>query len=431
MTTASDTQQGSDPRSGDGSGHEAADEGRFRDDAKVISLIGIAHFFSHFYILLLPPLFPLLKDLFGISYVELGLMVTVFSGATGISQIGFGYLVDRIGAKWVLIGGLALEAAAFLAMGLIGEYWALLAFMVVAGIANGVYHPADYAILSASVSEKRMGRAFSLHTFTGFAGFAVVPLTIIALESVMGWQMAVASCGIAGLVAAGVLVIFGRTLKHEPGSDKRRKPGDAAPAKGAGMDVLFSPAILMCMAFFTLLALSSGGINNFLVSALNAVHQIALPDANQALTGYLVGSSLGILLGGVIADRTKNHNLVAALCFLVTGCSILVVGLVAMPPLLLVALMTAQGLTHGIIMPSRDMIVRSVAPVGSMGKVFGFVSTGFSIGGIVAPLMFGQLLDLGEPTLVFYVIAGFMFVSLFTVFTVGGKRGAGTVQPAE
>ena len=230
--------------------------------------------------------------------------------------------------------------------------------MAVAGIANGVYHPADYAILSASVTEARMGRAFSLHTFTGFAGFAVVPLTIITLSGWFGWQAAVAACGVAGIAAAGLLVVFGYRLQHSPGSDKRRKPGDAAPAKGSGFDILFRPAILMCMLFFTLLALSSGGINNFLVSALNAVHDVSLADATQALTGYLVGSSLGILLGGMIADRTSNHNLVAACCFLVTGVAILAVGLVAMPPLVLTAVMVGQGMTHGIIMPSRDMIVR-------------------------------------------------------------------------
>ena len=403
----------------------------FLDDAKVISLIGVAHFFSHFYILLLPPLFPVLKDVFGVSYIELGLMVTIFSGATGVSQIGFGYLVDKMGAKWILIGGLALEGLAFLGMGLIGDYWAILALMAVAGIANGVYHPADYAILSASVTEARMGRAFSLHTFTGFAGFAVVPLTIISLTGWFGWQAAVAACGVAGIAAAGLLVVFGYRLQHSPGSDKRRKPGETAPAKSSGFDILFSPAILMCMLFFTLLALSSGGINNFLVSALNAVHDVSLEDATQALTGYLVGSSLGILLGGMIADRTSNHNLVAACCFLVTGLAILAVGLVSMPPLVLTAVMVGQGLTHGIIMPSRDMIVRSVAPVGSMGKVFGFVSTGFSIGGVTAPLLFGAILDWGAPTLVFYVIAGFMLISLLTVFSVGDKRTGTSAQPAE
>ena len=398
---------------------QAADDGQsgsFRDDVKVISLIGVAHCFSHFYILLLPPLFPVLKDTFGVSYVELGMLVMAFSAATGVSQIVFGYLVDKVGAKGILIAGLALEGLAFLMIGVWGSYWAVMAMMVVAGIANGVYHPADYAILSASVSEKRMGRAFSLHTFTGFFGGAVVPPTIILLASQFGWQAGVAACGAAGMIAALGLVVFGRSLKHEPGSDRRRKPGAKADGP-VGVSVLLSPPILMCLLFFTLLALSQGGINQFLVVTLNALYGTPVAAATFALTAYLFGTAGGILIGGHIADRTRHHNRVAATCFLFTAIAVLIVGTVAMPLWALVALMVAQGLTQGIIMPSRDMLVRSVTPPGAMGKVFGFVSTGFSIGGIVSPLLFGFLLDQGRPSLVFYVVAGFMVVSLVTVFT--------------
>lgn len=393
--------------------------GSFREDVKVISLIGVAHFFSHFYILVLPPLFPILKVAFGVNYVDLGLFVMAFSGATGISQIVCGHMVDRIGAKGILIGGLALEGLAFLTIGLTGSYWAVLGLMVVAGIANGVYHPADYAILSASVSEKRMGRAFSLHTFTGFFGGAVVPPTIITLATLFGWQTGVAACGAAGIVAAFGLLVFGRSLKHEPGSDRRRKPGTAAGS--TPMAVLFSPAILMCLVFFTLLALAQGGINQFLIASLNALYGTPVAEATIALTSYLFGTAGGILIGGQIADRTRHHNRVAATCFIFTGAAILTVGSVALPLPALVALMVGQGIAQGIVMPSRDMLVRSVTPPGAMGKVFGFVSTGFSIGGIVSPLLFGYLLDSGHPSLVFEVVAGFMFISLVTVFTAVGR----------
>lgn len=409
----------------------AADDGQtgsFRGDVKVISLIGVAHFFSHFYILLLPPLFPVLKDAFGVSYVDLGLILVAFSGATGISQIVCGYLVDRIGAKGILIGGLALEGAAFLLIGLTGSYWTVVGLMVVAGIANGVYHPADYAILSASVSEKRMGRAFSLHTFTGFFGGAVVPATIIGLAALFGWQAGVAACGVAGMVAALGLIVFGRSLKHEPGSDKRRKPGAKTDAGAAPVSILLSPPILMCLLFFTLLALSQGGINQFLIVTLNALYDTPVAEATVALTFYLFGTAGGILVGGQIADRTRHHNRVAATCFLYTAVAVLVVGSVPLPLWGLVVLMVSQGIAQGIIMPSRDMLVRSVTPPGAMGKVFGFVSSGFSIGGIVSPLLFGFLLDSGHPSTVFYVVAAFMVISLVTVFTAVGSRSSASAS---
>jgi MFS family permease len=363
-----------------------------------------------------------LKDTFGVSYVELGMLVMAFSAATGVSQIVCGYLVDRIGARGILIAGLALEGLAFLLVGVWGSYGAVMAMMAVAGIANGVYHPADYAILSASVSERRMGRAFSLHTFTGFFGGAVVPPTIIFLAWLVGWQAGVAACGAAGMVAALGLVVFGRSLRHEPGADRRRNPGAEAGGPTA-ISVLLSPPILMCLLFFTLLALSQGGINQFLVVTLNALYGTPVAAATLALTAYLFGTAGGILVGGQIADRTRHHNRVAATCFLFTAAAVLVVGSIALPLWLLIALMVGQGVAQGIIMPSRDMLVRSVTPPGAMGKVFGFVSSGFSIGGIVSPLLFGFLLDQGRPSVVFYVMAAFMVVSLVTVFTaVGAPR---------
>ena len=403
--------------------HAAPPEGGYLADFKVIGLIGVAHFFSHLFILLLPPLFLTLRDQFGVSFLELGLIMTVFSGATASTQLPFGYLVDRFGARWILIGGLAAESLAFVTIGFGDGFWSLLAMMAIAGIANGVYHPADYAILSASVSGPRMGRAFSLHTFAGFAGFAVAPPLVIFLSEVIGWRMALVGFGLAGLATAAVLLVFSGSLHN-----KQKVPADQAkPADSSSRALLFSFPILMCLGFYIMTALGSGGLNNFLVSALNLLHGTAIPIATGALTGYLVGTTVGILVGGYLADKTSNHNVIAAFCFLATAVMISIVALVDMPEPLLLASLTLQGILHGMIMPSRDMIVRSVTPDGQYGKVFGFVTTGFSIGGIIAPMIFGFILDKDQPALVFYAIAGFMFLSMFTVFTSVRWRG---VRPA-
>ena len=401
--------------------HAVPPEGGSLADFKVIGLIGVAHFFSHLFILLLPPLFPALREQFGVSFLELGLIMAVFSGATASTQLPFGYLVDRFGARWILIGGLALESLAFLMIGLGDGFWSLLAMMAIAGIANGVYHPADYAILSASVSGPRMGRAFSLHTFAGFAGFAVAPPLVIFLSEVFGWRMALVGFGLAGLATAAVLLVFAGSLHN------KEKPSAAKPVDTSSRALLFSFPILMCLGFYIMTALGSGGLNNFLVSALNLLHGTAIPVATGALTGYLVGTTVGILIGGYLADKTSNHNVVAAFCFLATAVMISIVALVDLPEPLLLASLTLQGIMHGMIMPSRDMIVRSVTPDGQYGKVFGFVTTGFSIGGIIAPMIFGFILDKYQPALVFYAIAGFMFLSMFTVFTSVRWRGLRSV----
>ncbi len=392
-----------------------------RTDFKVIGLIGVAHFFSHFYIYLLFPLFIQLKAEFDISYTQLGLLLTVFSATTGVTQTPFGFLVDRLGARRILIGGLIVEGLAFLAMGFSTNYLTLLALMVVAGCANGVYHPADYSILSASVSKQRMGQAFSLHTFAGNAGFAVAPVTILFLSELFGWRNGLALCGAAGVATAIALIVYARHFRDAPKSGV----GQTAMKDAAqGVALLISPPILVCLLFFTLLSLGSTGLISFLIPALWELHGIAEEAATSAVTAYLVASSIGILIGGFIADRTTKHNLVAALCFLATATMIAAVGAFPMTVVLVLVLMIAQGLMHGMIMPSRDMIVRSVTPDGAYGKVFGFVTTGFSIGGSIAPTGFGWVMDQGRPEWVFYGVGLIMLCSMATVFTSGRRRAS-------
>ena len=216
------------------------------NDIRVMSLVGVAHFFSHFYIYLLPPLFPFLKTAFNVSYTELGLLMAVFSGTTGLTQIPLGFLVDRFGAKFILIVGLAVEGIAFSCMGFAPGYPFLVALMFLAGAANGVYHPADYAILSASVSKTRMGRAFSLHTFGGYAGFAVAGPIIILLHSTIGWSSGLLICGIAGIGTALLLMGYSRDLKHSASrSDNACNQKTQNESRGySGVKLLLSPAIL-------------------------------------------------------------------------------------------------------------------------------------------------------------------------------------------
>jgi MFS transporter, FSR family, fosmidomycin resistance protein len=394
-----------------------ADEGR--TDFKVIGLIGVAHFFSHYYIYLLFPLFIQLKVEFQVSYTQLGLLLTVFSATTGLTQTPFGFLVDRFGARKILIGGLFIEGLAFLFMGFSADYLTLMALMVVAGCANGVYHPADYSILSSSVSNRRMGQAFSLHNFAGNAGFAVAPMTIIFLSEIIGWRYGLAICGAAGIATAGLLLIYSRHFRDA------RKPEDENGGKADnGVSLLLSTPILICLLFFTLLSLGSTGLISFLIPALWEHQGIVEQHATTAVTAYLVAISIGTLIGGYVADRTTRHNVVAGVCFLSTAVMVAAIGAFSLSLVAVYVLMVAQGLMHGVIMPSRDMIVRSVTPDGAYGKVFGFVTTGFSIGGSIAPTGFGWVMDQGHPEWVFYGVALIMLCSMTTVFTSVRRRAS-------
>jgi MFS transporter, FSR family, fosmidomycin resistance protein len=228
-----------------------------------------------------------------------------------------------------------------------------------------------------------------------------------------GWHGALLVAAAIGLMVALVLIAQRHALAVTPAAPAQRqhRPADA------GWRLLMTPAILKNLAFFTMLALAGGGISNFSIVALAALYDTPLWVANTGLSAYLFLSALGVLLGGIIADRTRHHTRVAAFGFALSASVILVIGTVAVGSAPLIALMAIAGLLSGIIQPSRDMIVRAVTPAGSFGKVFGFVTTGFNLGGVVGPLFFGWLMDRGEPRAIFLVVVGITLLSLLTVST--------------
>ena len=385
------------------------------DELKVVSLVGAGHFFSHFYILLLPPLFPLLRDAYGVSYTALGLAIAVLNVTTGATQAPVGFLVDRFGARRILIAGLALFSLAISLLGVFPTYPALLALMAVAGLGNSVFHPADYAILSSAVEQRRMGRAFSIHTFGGFAGFALAPPVAVGLTELYGWQVAMMLSGLGGLVVALLMLLSRRFLRSD--ADARR-PGAPRAALGNrdGLRLLLTAPILMALLFFVMLALGMGGYTSFSVAALEGIYALPLAAANVPLTAYLVASAIGVLAGGWVADRTTKHHQVVGACFV--AIVVLAGAIPALQPSILVVavLFALAGFCSGVVAPSRDMMVRAVTPPGQSGKVFGFVTTGFNIGGVLAPLLFGLVLDLGDPGHVFWMIAGLSALTLIVVF---------------
>ena len=396
-----------------------------RGSARAVAVVSSAHFTSHFYLLLLPPLFPLLRDVYGVGYTELGFALSVFSIVTGCTQVPVGFAVDRFGARRILAAGLLLEGIAFVLIGLAPLYGALVALMALAGLANAVYHPADYSLLNASVNPRRMGRAFSFHTSAGMLGNAVAPVTMVFLMTFMDWRAALTLCGVVG-IAVGLMVIFnGRVLKERPGAGAGAGAAAAgAPGAGAtGIRLLMTAPILLGTLFFFGMSVSGYGIQSFSVSALHILHEAPIAEATTVLTAYLFASPVGVLAGGWVADRIRRrHDAFAATCIVMVA---LCIGAVAalQPPLALVAaFFVVAGFFSGMVAPSRDMLIRSMTPPSEIAKVFGFVSTGFNLGGVVAPVMFGFLLDRSEPGIVFWTVALVSLATVFTVLTTGKAR---------
>jgi MFS family permease len=371
---------------------------------RTLGAISTAHWVSHFHLMVLPMLFPFLKEQLGVGYIELGFSLTVFAVISGLTQAPMGYLADHIGARKILLAGLTLGGCALIMLALHLSYPVLIASAVLLGLANSVYHPADYAILSAHMDEARMGRAFSIHTFAGFLGGAVAPAIVAALVAMSGGYGALIAAGAVGPLVALLLVMVG--IPDASAAD-RKVDGVKAPQQS-----IITPAIIVLTMFFMLLSLSNAGIGNFGVVALMSGYGSSYSAANIALTAFLGFSAIGVLAGGFLADRTRRHGQVAAVCFALNAAIVFVIASVDLPSLLLTAAMGMAGFLGGVIAPSRDMLVRNAAPAGAAGRAFGIVSTGFNLGGIVSPLLFGWIMDQNLPHWVFGASAVFMILTV-------------------
>jgi MFS transporter, FSR family, fosmidomycin resistance protein len=388
-------------------------------ERRLVGGVCFAHLVSHYYITLLAPLFLFVREDYGVTYTELGLALTAFNVMSTALQTPTGFLVDRVSARMVIIYGLLLGAGAFAIAGLVNSFWVFVAMFAVAGIANTVYHPANYAILSQHIPPARAGRVFSFHTFSGMLGNAVAPPTLLFMQSLVGWRGAFLGAAVLGVVAAAVLLL---TPEPAPIVAKTRKQ-ETPDAPLDGWRLLTAPAILINLVFFILLSFCGGGLNNYLVAALGALYGTPAAVANSALTALLIMSAAGVLVGGILTGMTSRHGLVASGGLVVTAIVCVLIGLIDFNALALVVLMSAAGFFSGLTMPSRDMIVRAVTPPGAYGRVFGFVSSGFNIAGIVAPIIFGQLLDHGHVREIFFFMALCALLAIFTVaFSTTRKR---------
>ena len=376
---------------------------------RIVGLICSAHFVSHYYVLVLPPLFPFVRAEYGVSYTEIGLAMAAFNVVSAVLQTPAGFLVDWLGARALLIAGLLFGAVAFTVAGMVHSFWLLVVMFGLAGVGNTVYHPADYALLSHHVPPRQIGQAFSVHTFAGILGSAIAPGSLLLMQSLWGWRGAFIGAGVLGFAVAAFLVAMSEDIE-EPAAAPRK-----VDTKTASWRILLSSPILLNLLFFVLLALMSGGLSNFSVVALGALEQTPVAMANAALSCHLLLSAVGVLIGGLIAARTSYHGTVAAIGLTVLAGFILVIATVGLGPWQLVMIMGVAGLFFGAVMPSRDMIVREATPAGSFGKVFGFVTTGFNLGGIISPLMYGAIMDRGHPQWVFLVVAASAVAAIATV----------------
>ena len=380
-----------------------------------VGLVSIAHGFSHFYMLLLAPLFPLLKAELGVSFAALGALLTVHTAASGVFQVPAGLLVDRFGARPVLLGGLVILSAPFALVPLVSGYWALMVLMLVAGIGNSVFHPAAASILSKQIDPNRLGRAFGIHLSAAYGGWLVVFPLMPRLAEFWGWEIAVGAAGVAGLVFVALATLFREALSDRESATRGARSSESR-AKSGLIAVVTTPSVIAFFLFYVFIAMATAGITSFGVVAMVDLYGVSLVSSGDMLTGFFLAGMVGVLFGGLLADRFKRHELMTALAFAASGACVAIIGFGFVPVVLVVVLLFASSLFTALVAPSRDVMVRDIAPPGAIGTVFGVVTSGFSVGGAVAPPFFGWIADIGRPEFIFWASGAVTVMCIVSVY---------------
>ncbi len=387
-----------------------------RQDARIIGVVGLAHGTSHFFQLLVPPLFPWLMEAFSLDFTTIGLALSVFYLVSGVGQAIAGFVVDRFGPVRVLTLGMLCFLLSAISLALAGGLPGIMLATALAGLGNSVLHPCDFTILNREVSSERLGHAFSAHGLLGNVGYALAPIFLTTLATFAGWRVAAGATVLLVLPAMALLWIFRADL------ERTRTHKTHAESSGGRLAFLSSGAVWLCFAFFFLITIAFGAIQTYMPSVLQGLYQLPLALSAVSLSIYLLASGGGMLVGGFVARKAAHdHQIAAALTTAALFAMLLSTTWVPgawVPPLLAVI-----GFCSGLAGPSRDLLVRKAATArfgqAAFGRVYGFVYSGLDLGMALAPPLFGMLMDRGRLVEVLIGIAIFQGLAILTALNVG------------
>ena len=389
-----------------------------RRDLHTISLVGLAHGTSHFFHMLLPPLFPVFSQAFGLSYAELGLLVTLFFAVSGIGQALAGFLVDRVGARPVLFAALGCFVAAAACGAMAQGYGGLLLAAALAGLGNSPFHPVDFTILNHRVSQPRLGHAFAVHGVSGNLGWAIAPVVLLGVTGLTGsWRWALATCALWALAVLALML-----WQHDAVDDhvrQRRAAAHVAERSEPALAFLRLPSVWLCFSFFFFSTCALTAILSFAGPALHKMYDLPLEAASFVVTGYMLCGIVGLLLGGFVAARTARLERTIGICLAAAGALLALVGTGWLPAALAIGVAAFAGLGTGLAGPSRDMLIKRASPPGATGRVYGTVYSGLDLGFALAAPVFGAVLDGGHPNGVFFGAALALALGVLSASMIG------------
>ena len=388
-----------------------------KQDAAVIGLVGLAHGTSHFSHLLLAPLFPIFMRDFGLSYSDVGLLMSIFFVISGSGQAMSGFVVDRIGARPVLFAAIGCFLLASLAASMATGYAGLVMVAVLAGLGNAPFHPADFTILNQRVSAPRLGYAFSAHGLTGNLGWALAPAFLVGITALSDWRTAY-HCAALLYVAVLALLFWQREKLR---TEVHVRHADAP--KGSDLAFMKLPVVWWCFAFFLLSTMTLAVVQSYAPSILKQLHGVSVEAATLTVSAYMLCGAVGMFVGGFVAATSRHSDRVVAWAMTAGALLLLVCATGWLNGTGTMVVLAATGFAIGVGGPSRDMMIKKATPKGATGRVYGTVYSGLDVGFAVSPMIFGVFMDRGWYALTLAGAALVLLVSVYAAIGVGRRTG--------
>lgn len=341
----------------------------------VLAAFSVAHFAHHVTNSLLSALLPFIRDAFGLSYTDAGFAVTAYTIASGVTNAPLGVVADRVGARRVIVWGLVLIGLSSVAIGLAGEYWQLLAFLIVMGIASGTYHAPASALIAELFSSRR-GMAMGTHTTAGHLSFFVAPLLAGIVAATGSWRTPYIAFAIAPIVCAVLLWRVAPMGTRSPGRHGWLATvsdiGAVAKRVGAlvSLSILFQVVISAAMAFLSLYLVDARGISPGVAAALFGVPQLA--------------GLIGAPMAGTLSDRF-GRRIVLLLGLALMGPAAF--ALTVVPNELVFLPLLVIGISFSIRATTTEVLIVDNTPAERRSTVLGtYYLVNQPVGGVAAPV---------------------------------------------
>jgi MFS transporter, FSR family, fosmidomycin resistance protein len=400
-----------------------------RSTFREVWLISAGHMMTHWYPATFFVLLPLIGNEIGLSFSQIGSIVTCQYVAGAVSNLPGGMAVDVIGRKGLLMAvALAWIGLPYLVMGLSHSYWMLLVCAALVGIGNNLWHPTAIPLLAQN-HPGRSGLVVSIHAMGGHIGDAVAPLAAGAMLAVLSWRDVVILNFIPGVIASILLLmLLGQSgigagpdgMDAKAGNKTGNKTGEKAGKSAISLD-----GVLSLLADRTVVTLSLGSA----MRSLTAMTLLTfLPVFLAREMGYSPGWIGGLLfalqaagfvaapVSGHLSDRMGRRNIIVA-SMAMSGVVLLFMALAGRSP----AFALFVAVLGFFLFATRSVLqawLLDAVPKHLGGTAIGILFGAQAIGAAIGPIIAGEIADHWGLTVTFYFLAATIVIAnLFILIT--------------